>query len=119
MVGKYWTLVGQTPIECSLEEWARFIEDKRHVLKQETVLGYYVSTVFLGADHSFSLDWQSPNHIPELFETMVFQGKNYVAPLGGQDQDEWLELCWRTRSYDEAMQVHESVKEDIQAGRRR
>lgn len=71
-VSDKYILVRQTPVPCEdLREWARWFEgeagvDHRHVF-EDTVREHWISTVFLGLDHSFL--GKSP---PILFETMVF-----------------------------------------------
>lgn len=49
-----------------LMEWARWFETADRIVHQQQVGDYFVSTVFLGLDHSFG---SGP---PLLFETMVF-----------------------------------------------
>lgn len=74
----YYDRQGQ-PIYDTLE-WSRLHQDKSYrVVKQEdTPLGkYWVSTVWLGIDHSF--DWSAIDRInpkPIIFETMVFSVDN-------------------------------------------
>lgn len=56
----------------------------------------WVSTTFLrGIDHSF-LDQDRPDHVPLLFETMIFGGPH--------DQD-----CWRYATWDEALAGHQEA----------
>jgi hypothetical protein len=67
------------PKQVEMIEWARWFEGSikkdspnfnhpRYV--RRTLIGStYISTVFLGIDHSFS---PHPNHVPILFETMIF-----------------------------------------------
>ena len=57
----------------------------------------YVSTVFLGMDHSWS---DGP---PELFETMIFG-------------DEHSEDQWRYATYDEAEAGHKAIVEALKSG---
>src|SRR2546421_3285155 len=57
------------PKPCDdLMEWARWFERRDRVVKQEYVGTQFVSTVFLGLDHSFG---QGP---PLLYETMILHG---------------------------------------------
>jgi len=68
--GRY-ILEGKVPVPCEdLLEWGRWIEEHRteRIVRQEDIGPYWVSTVFLGLDHS----WR-PDDLPELFETMVFR----------------------------------------------
>ncbi len=78
------------PIECiNLTEWARWFQaNDRHVAK-DTVNGFFVSTVFLGLDHSFG---EGP---PVLWETMIFAPDNWT----GLEQ-------WRYTSRADALAGH-------------
>lgn len=62
-------------------------------MKQEYVAEFWVSTVFLGLDHSYG---KGP---PILWETMVF---------GGSMRDEYME---RYTSEQEALEGHERAKQ--------
>lgn len=54
--------------EITLKEWALLLEDKKHKrVASDTTGKYWVSTVWLGLDHSFE------GGIPLIFETMVFE----------------------------------------------
>lgn len=53
--------------EITLEEWSKTYEYDDRVLYQEHVNGFFVSTVFLGLDHSFG-----DSDKPLIYETMVF-----------------------------------------------
>jgi hypothetical protein len=71
MSDKY-ILAGHVPVRCeSVQEWGQWFEthDRKvgHTVISDTV---YVSTVFLGIDHSFGADG------PLLFETMIFGGEH-------------------------------------------
>ena len=59
------------PVPCAdLMEWARWFERRpNRVVKQEYVGTQFVSTVFLGLDHSFGDDGP-----PILYETMILGG---------------------------------------------
>lgn len=58
------------PVEDTLE-WGNWFETADRIVKQETLPnGMFVSTVFLGLDHSFG------GGKPMLFETMVFDTNN-------------------------------------------
>jgi hypothetical protein len=96
----HYVLIGQTPvpIDCDLHteqgrinffEWAREFEGMNRVVLQTMVMEtVWVSTVFLGLDHSF-LRFAHPEAPPILFETMAFWGEN-----GGYEQERcstWLE----------------------------
>lgn len=66
---------GRTPLlEHNLERWAWWFEvasrrDARRVAKTELPNGIFISTVFLGLDHSFARSGP-----PVLFETMSWVG---------------------------------------------
>jgi hypothetical protein len=74
----------------------RVSERKYKILKQETLkTGYWVSTVWLGLDHSFE---RGP---PLIFETMVFESKDHSSDLD----------CARYATEEEAFAGHaEMVK---------
>ena len=61
---------GQPVEEADLFKWAEWLEsaDERHVADEQLTNGVWVSTVFLGLDHSFGA---GP---PLLYETMIFGG---------------------------------------------
>lgn len=77
--------------EPNLLTWGKWFEvADRHIASDE-IEDVKVSTVFLGIDHSF----ETGNHKPVLFETMVFNGEhdqyqerytNKVAALAGHDR---------------------------------
>jgi hypothetical protein len=80
----------------NLLEWARFMErGNRIVAKTLVAPGVEVSTVFLGSDHNFGFGGG-----PVLFETMIFD-----------DYEDGHQ--WRWRTWDEAVQGHESICELI------
>lgn len=65
-------------------KWAQWFEDvENRIVKQEAVGKYFVSTVFLGIDHSIG------GGRPILFETMVFQKDG--ASLGQDRYCTWGE----------------------------
>jgi len=91
--------------ERDLLAWGRWMETARRRVALTNFAGGFVSTVFLGLDHSFCLDpMADPLHYrPVLWETMVFGGK-----LDGEMK--------RYRSREEAILGHEAmVKECITA----
>lgn len=93
---KHYRLEGREVVECSLMEWAAWFEtaskeDGRRVASDH-VAGYWVSTVFLGLDHS---PYGQPR---ELFETAVFNG---------DDAD--CEIMGRAAHWDEAQDMHDTV----------
>jgi hypothetical protein len=88
-----WILVGHTPVEVGIEEWGRWFQDHNaeRIIGSDTVGEENVSTVFLGIDHGYLT--YGKDHIPVLFETMIFGGEH----------DQW---CERWRSWDEARMGH-------------
>jgi hypothetical protein len=67
--------------EPDLLKWANWFEGGARIVRQEDVGPYWVSTVFLGLDHSFG------RGRPLLFETMIFRG-----PASSRE-DVWMERC--------------------------
>jgi hypothetical protein len=61
-------LDGHKVKEVDLMTWAKWFEQADRCVAKDTINGVYISTVFLGLDHSFG---SGP---PLLFETMVFGG---------------------------------------------
>lgn len=83
MNGQY-ILIGQTPVACpDLLEWARWFEDADRRVFETHVGPYWVSTVFLGLDHSFG---HGP---PVLFETMIFLDTPEAQRRPGESLMEW------------------------------
>ena len=102
-------------IPCGLGTWAIWfeVEWRKHkrgepaqtVVKQENVGEYFVSTVFLGLDHSFPELCESAPRA--LFETMVF-------PKHGQSgHDLWMD---RYPTWDTAARGHADVAARLRAG---
>lgn len=59
--------VDNKPVEVDLIQWVNWIGNSENkIVKQEGVKDLWVSTVFLGLDHSFG------GGPPILFETMIF-----------------------------------------------
>ena len=92
MTDKY-ILQGKAPVKASLGEWAEWYETAdRHVAKSGSQSKMsnkpFVSTVFLGLDHSFGRPGA-----PILFETMIFGGEH----------DQYQDRC---STWDEAEAMH-------------
>jgi prephenate dehydrogenase len=66
-------------------------QENRKIVKQETINGHFVSTVFLGLDHSWL------GQAPLLWETMIFSNS---------DLDQYQE---RYSSYEDALKGHEEA----------
>jgi hypothetical protein len=82
-----------------VHEWGRMFEQRERIVKQEHFNGTFISTVFLGLDHSFSEEGP-----PVLFETMVFN------PEGSGYYEE------RCCTWDEAVAQHAAVYAKVAAG---
>ena len=68
------------------------------IVKQETIDGYFISTVFLGIDHDWNNAYNDGGK-PLLFETMIFNRTT--------NQNNYLDdYCERSRSYDQALENH-------------
>jgi len=92
-------LIGQTPVpEPDTLAWARWFRDRESaIVKQQTVLGIcWVSTVFLGTNHSFTRTGR-----PILFETMSFWQGNH-----GEEQE-------RCSTWLEAEEMHRQVVAEV------
>lgn len=89
----YYDRLGQ-PI--GMERWGVLHADQDYKVVEQTQVGpYWVSTVWLGIDHSFV-----PGSAPVIFETMVFATSDDVRELG-PDLD-----CQRYSTEDAARQGH-------------
>jgi hypothetical protein len=93
---------GETPIACSLYEWAYDFEraslrivSRDHISPAHTG---YLSTVFLGVDHGYSYDDEDE---PVLWESLVF---------GGPD-DGRMRRCSGTRT--DALKMHNAVLDEL------
>lgn len=64
---------------------------------------YWVSTVWLGLDHSFSWSADKPNPCPIIFETMIFNNS--------KDDDSALSYQTRYCTEAEALEGHEKAIE--------
>lgn len=96
-------LDGHTPVPCDdLLDWGKwFGTADRHVAVTDLDPELRVSTVFLGLDHSFSVDAE-----PILFETMVF-GKKKSYRIAGRRREYREDLGqWRYCTWDEAEAGH-------------
>lgn len=78
------------PVDDVLE-WGKWFESADRAVKQETVNGLWVSTVFLGLDHGFG------SNEPLVFETMVFS-------KDGKDLDDSYQM--RCSTWEQAEKMH-------------
>lgn len=87
-------------LEPTLFKWARFMENRKNIIvKQDDIKNangedFFVSTVFLGLDHSWS------NEKPVLFETMIFPES---------ESDDWEEYQERYCTWEEAKKGHKKA----------
>jgi hypothetical protein len=90
MNNKYYVLRGKTPVQVDLLTWGRWFEDikKRRIAFTQITADIFVSTIFLGIDHSFG-----DTHLPILFETMIMGD--------GSDTQQW-----RCAFYNQALKQH-------------
>jgi len=91
---KHWKLVGKTPVECGLFEWAEFFETERRFIKYTEMPLCRVSTIFIGLDQSVL--WGPGSKRPILFESMIRGGS-----LDGEQ--------WRYATYEEAEEGHKQL----------
>ena len=88
------------PVLCgNTLEWGKWFEKypERRIVQQDVVKGIKISTVFLGLDHSWSLDESEP---PVLWETMVFANE-------GKTLGDMCDLrCERYTSHQDARDGH-------------
>ncbi len=92
-MGHYILDENNQPVEVEdILEWARLISDDKKKRVDYTKIGNVtISTVFLGLDHGWGRE-----HIPILFETMIFGGRldNYQN---------------RYETYDQAVEGHKNA----------
>ena len=78
----FYTLRGKIPVMVAdMERWAQWMETGDRIVKQETINGIRVSTVFLGLDHGIGIGRE-----PLLFETMIFRN--------GEGKETWRYSTW-------------------------
>lgn len=100
------------PIPChDLMEWAVWYEtsgSERKVAETFTEL-LWISTVFLGIDHSFG-----DEGAPVLWETMVFDKHPHMTTLLGEERDVFHDHdTWRWSSLEEAKKGHAEIVMDL------
>jgi hypothetical protein len=96
-------------VPCDLMTWARWLEeDHRHrvIVRDNLPHGYWISTVFLGLNHSY---FSAP---PLWFETMVFEPSDgKPSPITGKIHKLGNEaFCDRYTTLEEARAGHEIIK---------
>lgn len=97
---KKWILVDKEIVEVDLMTWARWLDGKRNRIASYNRCGVYVSTIFLGIDHSFNFD---ENIVPILFETMIF---------GEKPHNEQYRYC----TYQQALNSHRRIVHQLDLG---
>lgn len=86
----YFKLQGKIAVPCSILEWGMDYEDVNARTVARTFIGtLWVSTVFIGLDHSFGGD----DAYPAIFETMIFD----------DIEDDYQERC---STWAEAEEMH-------------
>jgi hypothetical protein len=85
-------------------EWARWFTKANRIVAQEETRFHWVSTIFLGLDHSWG---KGP---PILFETMVFERGAEIREFGGKlfPARESVDQ-WRYASWDDAEAGHKAT----------
>ena len=74
-------------IENDAIKWGEWFAKADRIVKQEVLpSGYFVSTVFLGVDHSFGFSKR-----PLLFETMVFKSEESLSDVDMSRYSTWEE----------------------------
>lgn len=72
MFGNRYILKGKIPVIMNdLTKWAIWMKENDPKVAHDNIKGVFISTVFLGFDHSIL-----KNDDPILFETMVFGGRH-------------------------------------------
>jgi hypothetical protein len=98
----HYILIGKLAVpEPDLYQWASWFEAAdRHVFS--TYVGkVWISTIFLGLDHSFNFE-NNPDVLPILFETMAFDGRTETT-LGP------TLYCDRCGTWEEAEAQHKEA----------
>lgn len=90
-------LEGKKPVPTwDLNAWGKFMESPERIIAQENIGDVFISTVFLGIDHSFKFDQEES---PVLFESMVFGGNELNGTIT------------RYHTYSEAKKGHHELVE--------
>jgi hypothetical protein len=97
-------LAGRTPVPTKdVRAWGKWFNETDHrVAKTVLGSGVFVSTVFLGSDHS----WK-PGSQPILFETMVFDESKGLGNMCLEDYTR------RYATWEEAEVGHSEVVEEV------
>lgn len=84
---QHYKLKHRKPKKCSMLSWGRFMGRNR--IRSSNINGYFISTVFLGMEHSGG-----------MFETMVFSEK----------QNDSVVYSCRSDNHKGALENHKSAK---------
>lgn len=84
---------GMLKVESMLGDKAYKIVKQDYTPKKK----YWISTVWLGLDHSFTYSLEDPNPHPIIFETMVFSGKAEMdTELGFKVREDYYQERYST-----------------------
>jgi len=72
-------------VPCSLTEWTQSFNKSSRIVKQDYIGTFFVSTVFLGMDHSFG------GAKPLYFESMVFSNTGLADEFPAERYETWEE----------------------------
>lgn len=105
----HFVLIGQTPVPCSLREWATVSLPNDRRVRLTQIGPFEVSTVFLGLDHNHLGDGP-----PLLFETMTFLKGSITDKLrDGSFESNDCDGRWST--WDEAERGHQLAVDFLRA----
>lgn len=98
MMPRFWKLNDDNSVSpCTMEEWLEKSFKQNHVAYSD-LMGYSISTVFLGLNHQYE------NGPPILFETMIFFSWEKANDIKEPDElDYYQERC---STFDEALVMH-------------
>ncbi len=114
--GKYILDENNVAVAAPLGTWIVWYEreskkqDSRRIVKQEAVGPYWVSTVFLGLDHSFGFLEGEPR---ALFETMIFLAEGREKKKHGAWRGLYQE---RYPTWERALAGHVEIVERVKLG---
>ena len=100
MLEKYILKGKKVKLVSDLNEWGKFMQSSKRIIKQDTIGGKWISTVFLGIDHNY-YPYPDGEKCPILFETMIFSNETDY-------DDEYQE---RYTTYDQAIEGHKKACE--------
>lgn len=91
----------------SMREWMRLWKSHEYrLVKQDSVENYWVSTVWLGLDHSYTQEG-----MPIIYETMLFDHSEHSE----QEGNAWMDLLCRRYSTElEALTGHDEVMKEVE-----